>query len=160
MLAQGCVPARWHRIKPGMGKEDVLSFAGQPARRTYDDNFEKGARETWYYDYVEPHTRKLEPKKVRFHEGRVTTLEEDPARLTELRRQAEQAERARLAALVIPPDVGFRCEAPSECKSGKCLDHKCTGPRDCVRPPGAECVADTDCCTLKCNMGSRTCGAQ
>lgn len=61
------MPKRWSRIEPGMSKEDVLHFVGQPTRRTYDGNFTNGNEETWYFDNPKPHS-------IRFQNGRVINL--------------------------------------------------------------------------------------
>lgn len=75
-----CITPRWHRVQPGMSKEEVIRFVGEPARRTYDGDFEKGSAETWYYDYKNLQNGQLEPYFIRFRDGRVTALEFDRAR--------------------------------------------------------------------------------
>ena len=85
IAAASCVPPRWHRIQPGMSKKDVIHFAGEPRKRSYDGDFVKGSGETWYYDYSEPKTNAFDPHRIRFRDGRVTSCEKDPERIAEIR---------------------------------------------------------------------------
>lgn len=152
MLASCALPPRWQRVQPGMSKSEVQHFVGEPARRTYDDHFEKGSAETWYFEHRDLQTGVYDAHLVRFRDGRVVDAQADDTRAKELNAppvvQKKMSEPEILA--LAPPDVGFRCIKGSDCQSGKCLDHKCAGPRDCLRPLGAECRMDSDCCSLKC----------
>jgi hypothetical protein len=140
-----------------MSKDEVIHYVGEPRTRSYDDHFEKGRQETWFFDFYEPHTREFEPHWVRFVDGRVTACELDKARLDEVKREAAERKHKEFLAQIIPPDIGFKCDDGTQCRSGKCLEHKCAGPRDCTRAPGDPCNSPLDCCTLRCNMGARTC---
>jgi hypothetical protein len=153
----GCIPPRWHRIQPGMNKDEVLHFVGEPRTRAYNGDFSNGSVETWYYDDYEPHTRDFQPHWVRFNHGRVEACESDPKRVAEVKQQKAETELARQRAKIIPPDVGFKCNDGAECASGKCIEHRCAGPRDCIHPAGDYCMASSDCCSMHCNFGARTC---
>jgi hypothetical protein len=151
------MPRRWNRIAPGMSKEDVIHFVGEPVRRTYDGNFTNGSIETWYYDYSEPHTFKFEPRTVKFGNGRVLTANTDPTRVEEVNRdKSAQKLKAELAE-VIPSDVGFKCDDKSQCLSGKCIDHKCAGPHDCTGAAGSACRSGLDCCSRHCSSAALEC---
>ncbi|MBI3555716.1 MAG: hypothetical protein HY074_05595 [Deltaproteobacteria bacterium] len=151
------VPRAWHRVAPGMGKEDVIHFVGEPNRRVYDGHFQNGREESWYYDAYDLHNGNFDPHLIRFQDGRVIYEGFDEARFKEKRKEETAEERKQRIATLVPPDVGFHCEENSQCESKSCIGNRCAGPRGCTRPTGAECTSDLDCCSMHCNQGGRVC---
>lgn len=163
LAAMACttlVRANWNRIQPGMPKKKVITIVGEPLRRTYDGDLQKGTGETWYYDYRDPQTYRIEPKWIKFRDARVVAAGDDLARLEDLKKaqaQTTKTEKASEQPPTMPADIGFQCEQNLQCQSGKCVKHKCVGIDDCTGVPGVSCTSNLDCCSRHCNLGARQC---
>ncbi|MBI3543469.1 MAG: hypothetical protein HY075_09380 [Deltaproteobacteria bacterium] len=158
------VGPRWHRVEPGMNKDDVLHYVGEPTRRSYENGpgesqskTASGDTETWFYDSYDVHDGHFDPHRVAFKHGRVVLVLYDQARFYEKLKEESVAERNKILAAVVPPDVGFACDVNEQCQSKKCLEHKCAGPHDCTRAVGDPCLTNTDCCSGRCDAGATVC---
>src|SRR5579871_1483486 len=92
------VGPRWHRIEPGMTKDQVIGFVGEPTRREYEGNFTNGNREVWYFDSYDVHDGHFDPHKVAFEHGRVTYAGFDEKRLAEKKKERAVVARAKRVA--------------------------------------------------------------